>query len=159
MSMKNAEVLGPFFVWAIFFIIAFALQYFAFSKPFFWINLPAELSLWATGVVFPIISSPNVIANARLDSQIKKNSSGSAYTIEYTVNLPDSPETSNKYLYIFLSCIGTWIICMLLVGRAEQIAAATTVDYNQLTWFLVPAFLISFMAVGLAINLLIRLTR
>jgi len=157
--MKNIEVLGPFLVWAIFFCIAFALQYFAFSKPFFWINLPAELSLWATGVIFPIVSSSNVIANARLDSQIKKNPSGSGYTIDYTVNLPDSPEVSNKYLYLFLLCIGIWVVCLLLVGKAEQLAAAATVDYNQLTWFLAPAFLGAFLAVGLAVNLMIRLTR
>jgi Ca2+/Na+ antiporter len=157
--MNKTEIWGPFFVWVIFFLIAFSLQYFAFGKPFFWINLPAELSLWATGVIFPIISSPNVVANAKLESQIKKNPSGSAYTIEYKVNLPDAPEVSNKYLYLFLSCIGIWIICLLLVGKAEVIASMTTVDYAQLSWFLAPAFLISFLSVGLSVNLLARLAR
>ena len=151
--MKH-EVIGPLAVWTLFFIIASAIRYTTFDDNTFWVQIPPELSLWATGILFSLIVSENTYYQARLVPRIKRSSDGSGFTVKYEVTLPNQPSFTVKFIYLFLFALAIWILCILLSGTAQIALAVATPNLRDFLIPIVPAFLLAFILVGITLRAL-----
>lgn len=153
------QVVGPLAVWATFFTVASAIRYTTFSDFNFWVHLPSDLTLWATGILFSLSISENSNYQARMLPRTKRNSSGSGFSVEYEITLPEEPGFNPKYLYLFLFAMGIWVLCLLLGGTAQSVLEAQVVVLERLLIPIIPAFLLSFAVTAATIRVLYEVSR
>ncbi len=156
--MKH-EVFGPLAVWTLFFIIASAIRYATFDDSAFWIQIPPELTLWATGILFSLSVSENTYYQARLTPRTRRNPSGTGFTVDYDITLPDQPGFTAKFMYLFLFALAIWILCLLMAGSAQAAFSAITFSLNDLLLPIVPAFLLASTVVATTLRALYDVTR
>ena len=92
----NIRVWGPLLFTAMLFVIAAAIKLAAFSNTTFFIDLPTELALWATGVMFSLAVSEQMILKGRAEAVFRRKETGTGIEIEYRAIAPESLDFSPR---------------------------------------------------------------
>jgi len=153
------SVVGPLTVWITFFTVASAIRYATFSDFNFWVHLPSDLTLWATGILFSLTVSESTNYQARMMPKTKKNPNGAGFTVDYEITIPDEPGFNPKFLYLFLFSMGIWILCLLMGGTAQTALEAEEPLLQNLLIVIVPAFVLSFGVAATTVRMLYEVSK
>ena len=150
------DIYGPLVFWSVMFLIGASIQYVTFNKGGVFYNLPSDLALWATGIMFSICVSEPALNQAKLTPNYKKHQNGRGFSVDYDITLPEEINSTPKLTYFFLICIAIWIGSILLSGTSQASIAAITPATTtlQLVAFysgLSLSYFLSFFSVGLAL--------
>lgn len=138
---KFLEVYGPLIFWSLMFLIGTFIKVFAFNDSSFWIQIPQEISLWATGVLFTLSTSEKTYYNARLTPKYAKNAAG--FQVDYEITLDDEFGFKPKFIYLFLIGATIWIINLILSNVLTEMMASTTSTTLKLVFAIVIPYLLS----------------
>jgi hypothetical protein len=151
----NWRLWGPLIFAGILFVVASAIRLIAFEEVSFYFDLPSDFSLWATGVLFSFAVSEQALFGGRAVYDIRKDSRGDGFMMNFRVALPDQLEFSPRMIYLFMICMAIWVLNLLLAGKAKHLVS---VDHG--VSLLAGALVISALALaGLSVGIAARALR
>jgi len=112
----DLKTIGPLICWSIMFAIGVMVKYFTFKSDSVWFDIAPDVTLWATGILFTIAAA-DAFYQPKLLSKYAKKETGMGFEMDYEVTLSETYEPMHsKYLYLFLSGLGGWIINIFISG-------------------------------------------
>lgn len=125
------EIYGPLIFWGLLFTCAGVIKYFAYDNDSFWIDIPTELALWSTGILFTLASSERSYSRAKLNTEYTKKQSGTGYEVDFKVVVGDELGFTSKFLYLFLASIVIWIISIIMQGEIVEVQNIDNYEGNK----------------------------
>jgi len=103
------------------FIIEFAIKFVAFDNSSVLYRIGPSICFWATGLFFSLTLFEQFRFKGQTKSSLKKKSSGYGIEIDYSIILPESLETTPKYMFLFVIQLCLWILNLIMSQKLLKV--------------------------------------
>lgn len=122
------------------FIIEFVVKYVAFDNSSVLYRIGPSICFWATGLFFSLSLFEQFKFKGQTKSSLKKKSSGHGIEIDYSIILPDSIESTPKYMFLFVIQLCLWIVNLIMSQKLLKITSIQ--DFSESYFFILLSALV-----------------